>query len=142
MQHDNGSRVRIGKERVENVSRFFQNDSLKIRDSSINLVAHLWIQVSGTDFPGHYPGQTHHWDLDRFKQSLRVCINSLSQSAIELDLVGVDASVANALRRIVIAEVCLSHMSTASVTQLLAQPGAYSSHRDCIRLEQYFDCAR
>ncbi|GAA5845430.1 hypothetical protein JCM11251_005071 [Rhodosporidiobolus azoricus] len=71
--------VRIGQERVES--------------------------VSATDFPGHYPGESHHWDLDEFKQGLRVQLNSLSPSSLEFDLVGVDASVANALRRIVIAEV-------------------------------------
>ncbi|GAA6005304.1 DNA-directed RNA polymerase core subunit RPC40 [Rhodotorula paludigena] len=71
--------VRIGKERVES--------------------------VSATDFPGHHPGESHHWDLDRFRDHLRVQLNWLSPSALEFDLVGVDASVANALRRIVIAEV-------------------------------------
>ncbi|BGP58066.1 hypothetical protein JCM8202_006234 [Rhodotorula sphaerocarpa] len=73
------SLVRIGKERVE--------------------------ASSATDFPGHYPGESNAWDLDHFRQQLRVQLNSLSPSALEFDLVGVDASVANALRRIVIAEV-------------------------------------
>lgn len=68
-------------------------------------MAPLASQVSATDFPGHYPGESNHWDLDHFKRGLRVQLNSLSPSALEFDLVGVDASVANALRRIVIAEV-------------------------------------
>ncbi|GAA5853846.1 hypothetical protein JCM5353_003126 [Sporobolomyces roseus] len=71
--------VRIGKERVES--------------------------VSSTDFPGHYPGESHHWDHQHFRAQLKVTVNSLSPEAIEFDLVGVDASVANAIRRIVIAEV-------------------------------------
>ncbi|GAA5987855.1 hypothetical protein JCM11641_003510 [Rhodosporidiobolus odoratus] len=71
--------VRIGKERVES--------------------------VSATNFPGHYPGESNHWDLDHFKNQVRVQLNSLSPSTLEFDLVGVDASVANAIRRIVIAEV-------------------------------------
>ncbi|BGP19928.1 hypothetical protein JCM10213_002286 [Rhodosporidiobolus nylandii] len=71
--------VRIGKERVES--------------------------VSATDFPGHYPGESNHWDLEHFKHGVRVQLNSLSPSTLEFDLVGVDASVANALRRIIIAEV-------------------------------------
>ena len=61
--------------------------------------------MSSTDFPGHYPGESHHWDLEQFRSQLKVIINSLSPGAIEFDLVGVDASVANAIRRIVIAEV-------------------------------------
>ncbi|KAK4052267.1 DNA-directed RNA polymerase core subunit rpc40, partial [Microbotryomycetes sp. JL221] len=76
---DSRTSVSIGKERVEN--------------------------VSGTQFPGHYPYESNGWDLDEFKRRLQVTVNSLSSSAIEFDLVGVDASVANALRRIVIAEV-------------------------------------
>ncbi|GAA5856173.1 hypothetical protein JCM9279_000925 [Rhodotorula babjevae] len=71
--------VRIGKERVES--------------------------VSATDFPGHHPGESHHWDLDLFRRNLRVQLNWLSPTALEFDLVGVDASVANAIRRVVIAEV-------------------------------------
>ncbi|GAA5822967.1 hypothetical protein JCM3770_002482 [Rhodotorula araucariae] len=71
--------VRIGKERVES--------------------------VSATDFPGHHPGESHHWDLAHFRRNLRVQLNWLSPTALEFDLVGVDASVANAIRRIVIAEV-------------------------------------
>ncbi|KAM0786080.1 hypothetical protein ACM66B_006891 [Microbotryomycetes sp. NB124-2] len=71
--------VSVGKERVEN--------------------------VAGTAFPGHHPYESNHWDFDEFKKRLQVNVNTLSSSAIEFDLVGVDASVANAFRRIVIAEV-------------------------------------
>ncbi|GAA6041901.1 hypothetical protein JCM8097_000212 [Rhodosporidiobolus ruineniae] len=80
LQHpDDRNLVRIGAERVES--------------------------VSATDFPGHYPGEDSHWDLEAFANRVRVQLNSLSPSALEFDLVGVDASVANAIRRIVIAEV-------------------------------------
>ena len=61
--------------------------------------------VSSTDFPGHYPNEEHSFALERFKKSLRVEVKRLSQRSIELDLVGVDASIANALRRTMIAEV-------------------------------------
>ncbi|KAI5120811.1 hypothetical protein M0805_003208 [Coniferiporia weirii] len=61
--------------------------------------------VSSTDFPGHYPGEDHSWDLERFKQTLSVDITRLSQRSIELDVVGVDASIANAVRRTLIADV-------------------------------------
>ncbi|THH18339.1 hypothetical protein EW146_g2644 [Bondarzewia mesenterica] len=61
--------------------------------------------VSSTEFPGHYPGEDHSWDLAKFKQRLKVKVQSLSNRSIEFDLVGVDASIANALRRILIAEV-------------------------------------
>lgn len=40
-----------------------------------------------------------------FKDKLSVSINQLNEESMEFDLVGVDAAVANALRRIIIAEV-------------------------------------
>lgn len=61
--------------------------------------------VSSTDFPGHHPGEDHSWDLGKFKKKLQVHIQKLSERSVEFDLVGVDASIANALRRILIAEV-------------------------------------
>ncbi|KAF9013418.1 DNA-directed RNA polymerase [Cyathus striatus] len=61
--------------------------------------------VSSTDYPGHYPDEDHSWDLEKFRQSLKVEVTRLSNRSIEFDLVGVDASVANAFRRIMIAEV-------------------------------------
>ncbi|KAG8689420.1 DNA-directed RNA polymerase core subunit rpc40 [Ceratobasidium sp. 395] len=61
--------------------------------------------VSSTDFPGVYPGEDHSWDFDQFKEKLRVEVRSTDEDAVDFDLVGVDASVANAFRRILMAEV-------------------------------------
>ncbi|KAI1784392.1 insert subdomain of RNA polymerase alpha subunit [Ganoderma leucocontextum] len=61
--------------------------------------------VSNTEFPGHYPDEDHSWSLAKFKENLRVSVKRLSQRSVEFDLVGVDASIANAFRRILIAEV-------------------------------------
>ncbi|KAH9044336.1 DNA-directed RNA polymerase [Lactarius pseudohatsudake] len=61
--------------------------------------------VSSTDFPGHYPGEDHSWDLKKFVKELQVKIQKLSARSVQFDLVGVDASIANALRRILLAEV-------------------------------------
>ncbi|KZT04796.1 uncharacterized protein LAESUDRAFT_657174 [Laetiporus sulphureus 93-53] len=61
--------------------------------------------VSSTEYPGHYPDEDHSWDLAKFKENLRVEVKRLSQRSIEFDLVGVDASISNAFRRILIAEV-------------------------------------
>lgn len=100
--------VRIGKERVESV-RPLSPRVHRLRNAPLTLplrcCARALLQVSATDFPGHHPGESHHWDLDHFRSNLRVQVNSLSPSALEFDLVGVDASVANAIRRIMIAEV-------------------------------------
>ncbi|KAH9941435.1 insert subdomain of RNA polymerase alpha subunit [Amylocystis lapponica] len=61
--------------------------------------------VTSTEYPGHYPDEDHSWDLEKFKKNLQVSIKRLSQRSVEFDLVGVDASVANAFRRVLIAEV-------------------------------------
>lgn len=51
--------------------------------------------------------------LEDFRKNLRVDIVSLNEEDIEFDLIGIDAAIANAFRRILIAEVrsvshCLS----------------------------------
>ncbi|CAK5275833.1 unnamed protein product [Mycena citricolor] len=61
--------------------------------------------VSNREFPGHYPGEDLSWDLEKFRQNLTVKIQRASARSIDFDLVGVDASIANAFRRILIAEV-------------------------------------
>ncbi|KAG8857819.1 DNA-directed RNA polymerase core subunit rpc40 [Tulasnella sp. 330] len=61
--------------------------------------------VASTDYPGVYPGEDNSWDLEKFKEKLVVQVQRLSEKTVELDLVGVDASIANALRRILLAEV-------------------------------------
>jgi DNA-directed RNA polymerases I and III subunit RPAC1 len=93
--------------------------------------------ISNAEFPGHYPGEDHSWNLETFKevsssekissiapgdsisqgQKLQVKVQRLSQRSIDFDLVGVDASIANAFRRIVIAEVCL--ISTSALASFM-----------------------
>jgi len=45
------------------------------------------------------------WNFDKFKENLKIKIIDLSESEIEFDLIGVDASLANAFRRILLAEI-------------------------------------
>jgi len=66
-------------------------------------------------------------------QDLVVSVQRLTPSSIEFDLVGVDASIANALRRVMIAEV--SHLQRTSQVVLIPDPN--SSYRGGLRLEQY-----
>ncbi|CAO3681626.1 unnamed protein product [Umbelopsis vinacea] len=53
--------------------------------------------VSSSDYPHQYPGIDNSWNLERFKEIIRF--------EMEFDLIGVDASIANAFRRILLAEV-------------------------------------
>ncbi|KII95397.1 hypothetical protein PLICRDRAFT_48360 [Plicaturopsis crispa FD-325 SS-3] len=78
--------------------------------------------VSSTDYPGHFPDEDHSWDLAKFKKSLRVEVKRLSNRSIDFDLVGVDASIANAFRRILIAEVptvCVEHVYVWNNTSVI-----------------------
>ncbi|KAI7885480.1 DNA-directed RNA polymerase [Mucor mucedo] len=61
--------------------------------------------VSGSDYPNQYPGIDNGFNLTEFKKNFKVKIQRLSKHSVEFDLIGVDASVANAFRRIMIAEV-------------------------------------
>ncbi|EJU04104.1 RBP11-like subunit of RNA polymerase [Dacryopinax primogenitus] len=61
--------------------------------------------VSSTDYPGHWPGESYTWDLEFFRKSLQVDVKRLTPTTIDFDLVGTDAAIANALRRIMIGEV-------------------------------------
>ena len=55
------------------------------------------------------------WDLQRFRNNLKIEIQSLDDLEMEFDLVGVDASIANAFRRILIAEVPTMAIETVYV---------------------------
>jgi DNA-directed RNA polymerase I and III subunit RPAC1 len=58
-----------------------------------------------TSFPGNYPHQDLSWNLDAFKKKLKLVITKQTEDLLVFDLIGVDAPIANALRRIMMAEV-------------------------------------
>lgn len=61
--------------------------------------------VTSTDFPGHYPGEDHAWDLAKFARNLQVQFHQHSDAECAFSLIGIDASIANAFRRILLAEI-------------------------------------
>ncbi|KZO97451.1 RBP11-like subunits of RNA polymerase, partial [Calocera viscosa TUFC12733] len=73
--------------------------------------------VSSTDCPGHRPGEDLTWDLEVFRHNARLDIQRLTPSTIDFDLIGVNASIANALRRKLIAEVETIAIEKVSVWQ-------------------------
>ncbi|CAO3630528.1 unnamed protein product [Cunninghamella blakesleeana] len=78
--------------------------------------------VSGSDYPHQYPGISNTWDLEEFKKKFKVTINSLSEHSVEFDLIGIDASIANAFRRILIAEVptmAIEHVYVMNNTSII-----------------------
>ncbi|KAK5677826.1 DNA-directed RNA polymerase core subunit rpc40 [Elasticomyces elasticus] len=72
----------------------------------VNINSETVTDVSGTDIPGHYgPGQDDTWDLNRFAQNLKIDYHQNKPNDAAFSLIGVDASIANAFRRIMLAEI-------------------------------------
>ncbi|KAJ1995410.1 DNA-directed RNA polymerase core subunit rpc40 [Coemansia spiralis] len=61
--------------------------------------------ISGADFPMSFDGEDVPFHLEGFKKTFDIKIIRLTPTDIEFDLIGVDASIANALRRILISEI-------------------------------------
>ncbi|XP_034283988.1 DNA-directed RNA polymerases I and III subunit RPAC1 [Pantherophis guttatus] len=61
--------------------------------------------VHTTDFPGNYSGYNDAWDKQRFEKNFRIDMIHMDESTLEFDMVGIDAAIANAFRRILLAEV-------------------------------------
>lgn len=60
--------------------------------------------TTSTDFPGH-SSEENAWDLESFKKNLTINISHLAGRSTNFDLINIDTSIANAFRRIMIAEV-------------------------------------
>jgi len=66
---------------------------------------HEVINASGTLCPGAYFGYDDAWTLEKFKERTSLKIIRLDGNEMEFDLIGVEPSLANAFRRILLAEV-------------------------------------
>ncbi|KAI6382758.1 hypothetical protein MCOR25_000567 [Pyricularia grisea] len=58
-----------------------------------------------TDYPGAHYGEEHAWDVNQFAQHLNIQFHQNDPNLASFSLIGVDASIANAFRRIMIAEI-------------------------------------
>jgi DNA-directed RNA polymerases I and III subunit RPAC1 len=61
--------------------------------------------VSSTEFPHTWPNEDLSYSLEKFTENLRIVKCLEEDMTLEFDLIGVHASIANALRRIIICEV-------------------------------------
>lgn len=62
--------------------------------------------TTNTEYPGYYVGEDHSWSIDQFRERFQVQIHdSTDPYDSTFSLIGLDASIANAFRRILIAEV-------------------------------------
>ena len=72
----------------------------------VNVNLETVTNTASTDFPEHYgPAQDDSFNLSRFKENLNVQFHYNKPHDAAFSLVGVDASIANAFRRILLAEV-------------------------------------
>ncbi|KAL4966057.1 DNA-directed RNA polymerase core subunit RPC40 [Aspergillus stella-maris] len=75
------------------------------RRRMVDINAETVSNIPSTDFPGHWPGESHEWNIDRFRDGFRVEFHQNKPLEASFSLIGLDASIANAFRRIVMAEV-------------------------------------
>lgn len=61
--------------------------------------------VTLADIPGHVYGQDYQWSIDKFRDQFQIDIKSLDNVEANFDLKNIDTLIANAFRRIMIAEV-------------------------------------
>ncbi|RHZ56046.1 hypothetical protein CDV55_105067 [Aspergillus turcosus] len=75
------------------------------RRSIVGINPETVTNIPSTDFPGHWPGESHEWNLERFRDGFRVEFHRNDPFESSFSLIGLDASIANAFRRILMAEV-------------------------------------
>lgn len=61
--------------------------------------------VTSTDFPHHYYNEDNSWSIEAFEQSFSIQFHHNQPYDASFSLIGIDASVANAFRRIMFAEI-------------------------------------
>jgi DNA-directed RNA polymerase I and III subunit RPAC1 len=71
----------------------------------VSIHEHKIGNVSSTSFPNNYTGYDDSFNPEAWKKEFTCKIMSLSPIEMEFDLIGLDASIANAIRRFIVAEV-------------------------------------
>ncbi|OJJ47243.1 hypothetical protein ASPZODRAFT_96121 [Penicilliopsis zonata CBS 506.65] len=71
----------------------------------VGINAETVTNMSSTDFPGHWPGEDHAWDLNKFRDGFQVEFHRNDRFEAAFSLIGLDAAIANAFRRIMMAEI-------------------------------------
>lgn len=71
--------------------------------------------MTSTDFPGHIPGEDQAFSIDRFRSGFSVSFHQNDPLHASFSLVGIDASLSNAFRRILLAEIPTLAIETVHV---------------------------
>lgn len=70
------------------------------------ITEHTVEDTAYTKYPGNYHGYSDHWDAESFKKTCQVRIEDYHKGRdLEIDLIGISPAIANAYRRIILAEV-------------------------------------
>jgi len=82
-------------------------DHIEDMRKNVTLQEHEVINVHSTDFPSAYYGYNDNWDFEKFKSNFKINVIRFEEDTreMEFDMIGVDAAIANAVRRILLAEV-------------------------------------
>lgn len=75
------------------------------RRNTVGIHKETVTDVTSTDFPSHFPGEDHAFDIERFRSGFSVDFHQNEQFHASFSLKGVDASIANAFRRILLADI-------------------------------------
>ncbi|KAK7103479.1 DNA-directed RNA polymerases I and III subunit RPAC1-like [Littorina saxatilis] len=88
--------------------------------NKVRLLEHGVDHVHSSAFPGNYPGYDDDWSKEKFERNFKIQIIHITNEVkrhtgigmdldyideMEFDMIGIDAAIANAIRRILIAEV-------------------------------------
>ncbi|KAI9362476.1 DNA-directed RNA polymerase [Zopfochytrium polystomum] len=82
-------------------------DAIEQKRTRVSLHKDHVSNVSSIDFPGNFPFSSEDlsWSMEKFQQNFKIVISRVGKDEMEFDLIGADASLANAFRRILISEV-------------------------------------
>ncbi|OAQ97671.1 hypothetical protein LLEC1_01905 [Akanthomyces lecanii] len=75
------------------------------RRRTVNINKETVTDISSIEYPGHVPGEDAAFTIERFQSDFSVDFHQNEQFHASFSLVGLDASIANAFRRILIAEI-------------------------------------
>lgn len=73
--------------------------------NKVKINKHAPTQTETIDFHGAFDGFDNSFDLEEFKKNFKIKIINITKDELVFDMVGVDAPIANAFRRIMISEV-------------------------------------
>lgn len=80
-------------------------ESVKNMRTRIGMSEHGLANTHSINVPGSCFGYDDSWSQEKFESNFRIDVKRLTDLEMEFDMIGIDASIANAFRRILLAEV-------------------------------------